>query len=1025
MARYLLPPSHLTDVSRILSATSERGAAIRQGPVSDDGNTGTLKLWAEHVHPDVSPTPLTISLEAGGNPEGYIAGGPTVTAGARVVWRLTSDGSTDFRGWVDRPFSAYGDRPAHNDGSTAHGPASHLVECHNGRAGFVAYRSGSPNHALVFRYKSERFEDWTEVVVHGGGVSTPDPAFASAGHQPGLLITDAGRLIAYARVSSPYNGASGSFVAGWFSDDHGSTWAQLNIAAATLLNDSDILNAHWCDGKPMLICGESAAAGVDFYTSTSEGVSFSPTGTGETTLYRPRTTWYNGAVMVHADDDSGAVHQVIVGPGGQADDTDDWRELTFLSSGDNKQRCLITDDQDRLWFWSTWDDTNAATRGYYSSDGGATWTQAGPDATSQSFGLDNSSLGSAYTMVGLNGGMLGASMVVIGRTEAASGTDGHLLALYLGGWNRSFSEESYSEGAGDLYAFQYLSIAGPDSQSWTQTDVGAGATVGMGVEGWQITGTAANATDYQAPSNWRTAMGTYSGARVRAVINTQNSVAGSTADSRCRLRVQLNVAGGAQWVELRFGRDTIAAYDSSGSLSTAPPAPVLGSEDFVDPVEYLIQLEADAGSAANTAKCTIWYRKQADGDAAAWSTLIEDQDIARDGGASGDDLRLGGAVAGNSSMYVQWLALATDPHGVRSGADGRGRPLANDAPMYLDAGLAVGGYGTSGVTGDAYTLNEVAAFPKEAVWRQASPSEQCQSTGTGTTWRVVFDAGVNGRWRPDMVQLHGINFRTAKVEFNATDSWGSPTYSHDLSSAVRAEAIDAAELGGISLDIAGDEMIPHEFASKTGQRYFVHFAGTGNVYEITDNSDTFLYVDGVDLTSETGTATIYMDRLWGAIPNSDRRYMAITVASQNTVDGWFSLGAVVIGEKVTMNAGDGSDAAYGWSRGTSIPVTVERAVDGYTSPTVLGGPQQSLVLPMLESVEAVRPWHAEVEALTRYLNGPGTVVGVVLDSNVAHLHKNGGLFRLTGTTTKRVNVHGAMGSLERVKVSALSLEEIL
>ena len=153
--------------------------------------------------------------------------------------------------------------------------------------------------------------------------------------------------------------------------------------------------------------------------------------------------------------------------------------------------------------------------------------------------------------------------------------------------------------------------------------------------------------------------------------------------------------------------------------------------------------------------------------------------------------------------------------------------------------------------------------------------------------------------------------------------------------------------------------------------------------------------------------------------------MAITVPVQDTADEHFSLGYVLPGAKVTMNAGDGSDAAWGWNRGTRIPVKVEKAADGYSSPTLIGGPQKLLMLPMLPSLIAVRDWHGEVAALHRYINGPGGVVGVVLNNATPHMHNNGGLYRLTGDTVKQVNVYGDQDELERVRVTALNLEEVV
>ena len=94
-------------------------------------------------------------------------------------------------------------------------------------------------------------------------------------------------------------------------------------------------------------------------------------------------------------------------------------------------------------------------------------------------------------------------------------------------------------------------------------------------------------------------------------------------------------------------------------------------------------------------------------------------------------------------------------------------------------------------------------------------------------------------------------------------------------------------------------------------------------------------------------------------------------------------------------------------------------------PTVIGGPQKVLMLPMLPSLIAVRDWHGEVAALHRYINGPGGVVGVVLNNATPHMHNNGGLYRLTGDTVKQVNVYGDQDELERVRVTALNLEEVV
>jgi len=987
---------------------------------------GALKLWAEHVYPNVTPVALSLTMEEGGNPEGYIPPA-TATAGARLTWRLNGEASTAQRAWIDRPFTSYLDRPAYNDGSNTYGQPSHLRTCLNGRAGFVAYNDTSPTDSLVFFYKTDRFAAWSSVTIHGGG-ATVDPVLTGLTGQPGLLVTDAGRLIAYARVESPFTGASTDrFVGAWYSDDNGDTWTHLSSTAANLLTDSDIINAEWVNGSAVLVCGETAGASVDCYVSTSEGISFSLEGSGNTTLYRPRTTVYGTVVLIHADDNTGAVYQQSISPGGNADDESLWTELLDIpsSSVDNKQGCLTTGDQGELWAMRVLDDTSGWSYLYYSDDGGANWQRVGQTQEgTANIGLDINSLASAYTWDGLNAGMMGGNLVILGRTDGvAAGSDGHVLAAYFGGWNRSFSEQVYGKYAGDNYAFHYWPMSEPSNMTWTKSTTGTGATVSMTADGWNIASTAGGNTDYAAPGNWVTAMGNGgNGVRVRCVVDTATIAGSSTGDARGRLRVQLSTGGStAQWVELRFSAGGIAAYDTSGLLASDT-----GSLKFIARTEYIVIFERDGGATANTGLCTILYRRSVDTETAAWTALLTAQEITEDGTVSVDDIRFGGSVNGASDISLQWLGMAADSIGVDLDSAALGRPLSNSGTMYLYSGLAVGGYGTGAVIGDAYELNQVAAFPKEAIWSFPSPSEQCQSTDDTALWRIVFDAGATDRFHVDQVQLFGTNFRTCKVEFNGSDSWGSPSVSVDVDAAVATYALDGGEVGAAALDLAaGAELIPHEYASKPGARYFMRFATSGNTYEILDNSETFLYVGGVDLSAESGDVTVFMDKAWINVTQARLRYMAITVAIQDTSDGYFSLGYVQAGNKVTMNAGDGSDAAWGWTRGTRTPVKIEKAANGYSSPTLLGGPQKMVMLPLLPSLDAVRSWHQEVAALHRYLGGPNRVIGMVLNSSASSFHNNGGLFRLTGTEQKLVNVYGEQDTLERVRASTLSFEEVV
>jgi len=1008
MPRYLMPPSPLTDPSKVLSATSERGSAIRRGPQPDSGNVGTLKLTAEHTLPGVTASALEFDIEGGGNPDGYLPGGSTTASGARVRWRVSGDTSDETRAWVDRIFTRYLDVAVESGVSTANGKPSQLRQLTDGTCGFVVARSAASNTSLRFVYKSDRFSDWTSVTISDNSVDTLQ--LTSATNRPGLLVTDSGRLIAYAQIDSPYAGSSTDFIAAWYSDDSGATWSVLSQAAATFAGSC---HAEWLGGAAVLV-----DAGGAVWTSNSDGVAFVQTGAASSYSNAYTVNMGNGSVLVFADDGGTTTDMFIasLAAGGSLESDSAWRQAGMGATF--AEFMVVRDDVGDLFLVGIADESMASAELYASTDGGASWVDALPDGGYRLFGLSNGTLSPAQTVEGLAGGMMGADLVVLGTsavsTSGTSGNDGNIIAIYLGGWDVDVSEETFGgELAGGPYEYHAMPITLPENTGWTRNDTSAGATATIANGGLRIVSSAGGNSEWTAPASWTS--GGSSGLRARFVVQVASG--GSVITERSRIKFQKGNATDGVWFVLRFSSTQIRAADSSGALATDTPFPSLNQ-----PIEFIVIFDADPG-ASGTA--TVLYRFQSQGVDGEWTVLMANQTIANDASAANDEITFGGTNPGAVDWYVRWFALSEDNTGINKGTGARGRALSNQSPMYIYGGVSVGAYGTSGIAGDSYTLTQVAAWPKEAVWGADSPSEQCQSTTDTSLWRIVFDMGANNEMWGDIVAAFGTNVAEFKVMANATDSWGSPARSVTVDTSIRSDSLDGTGPGWAALDTT-DEMVPHEFASKAGKRYMVSFSGTGNAYEITDNTATTLICRDQDLSSETGTATIYMNAGWGSINLDEMRYLAFEVAANEpNPDGYFSLGQLVASEKVSMNVGDGSDAAFGWQRGTRIPVQVEEAEDGYQTATVIGGPQETLLLPMVESVQELRDWSHEVSALLRYLDGPGSLVALVLDSTESSFHRNGGLYRVQGTTVSETHVYGnATDTTQRWRAPAISLREV-
>jgi hypothetical protein len=304
--------------------------------------------------------------------------------------------------------------------------------------------------------------------------------------------------------------------------------------------------------------------------------------------------------------------------------------------------------------------------------------------------------------------------------------------------------------------------------------------------------------------------------------------------------------------------------------------------------------------AAGGGMVSIWYRQDGDLTYTLWqnSTAIPEQ-----AATVGDFIDFGGSVAGAASWDIGYLGIRTSAdkmqNGVTNPDDLVGRPLPADTDAYVAAGVFVGGYSTGGVPGDSYTVGTTYSHGKESAWAELRPSRYVASSADAASWSWIADAGATDLFRGTLVALFGTNFRTATFQMNAANSWGAPSVSVSLDATVESFTVGAGVRGlGYVGPTASPLWRPGQYRSDgDAHRWFLDIGG--EVYEITDNDGSRIYVADVDFSAATGTARIFADRMASTLTFAQYRYMRILVGAQNTADDEYRLGTPIFDNSFT------------------------------------------------------------------------------------------------------------------------------
>jgi hypothetical protein len=1018
MARYLLANSKLLDSNAISSVTSQAGPGP-QAP-TETSVTGNLRLAVSGTPTDAD-VDLDFELKTGGNPAGFDPANSGQASGAQLLVKDNGAADSTFKGFDPRIFLNWVDSPPAATASAGdqYAAPSTLRQLSNGKGGYACYHDAATDK-ISFFHKTTRTGAWTEVTVFTDGDS--GITLTASGQRCALVKFDNGHLTCFFIASDPYTSARR--VVAYNSTDHGATWTLLNATCVIISASYDMISAEVIDGDVVMVAGDQNGAAVQMYLSSSRGAVFAKTGGANATYFRPVMCKSGGTVLVIADDNSSgsSVFQLTVAPGGSAATDGDWVETTMEAAGGaggNHSKCLVVDDDATIWCYIIQAIGPAEMNVYATVDGGVTWVNASPDSSASAFGFLGNPTATEYPLW-MAGGVFNGLLLVIANMTSATATSGSLYNLTFGGWTPSVTERPLAESNGEPYKATYIASDLPATMGWTKANVGAGATVSRTGGFLRIAGGAADQSYWSGPAAWLTEVSaaTPDACRVRFIFKADGATTESMSDDRAMVYVATISGGSNQWFKVRVGNDNIALVDSTGTLQATGFN--FGTGAFTVWTEVLLSFLFDGGATANTGLLSLWYRHAG---TEAWTRLADAEEIALDAGTTVQNFVFGGTQAGALTWDLMLLEMSGDSGnmaGFANASDMRGRPVGT-LPMYVDEGVSVHGLGTGGIQADEWRFRPGFQYPASYFLDVPSPKRHARSTAE-TEWTLVLDAGANNLWFYDLVTFHGCNVKDLNVQANATDSWGAPSANNAVSSVIKQGTVTTGRKGSVT---AFSQLIEHQYASQPSRRFFIHFSGSGNVYEVTDNTDTDVSVTGSDLTAETGTASIFGEAMYDdTAVTTGYRYIRIQVPAQTTADDQFRLGTLMLGIRVTLTEGTTSDYDSGQTDETIHGVVITESRSGLEFTESQRFMRQKVSLSFPPAYRANNPHDQRMEALYRRLGGPDAPVAFVRDSTVTHLDAgNGGLFRMRGASLQRKSRYGE-GPEDLVAIPRIELVEI-
>ncbi len=251
-------------------------------------------------------------------------------------------------------------------------------------------------------------------------------------------------------------------------------------------------------------------------------------------------------------------------------------------------------------------------------------------------------------------------------------------------------------------------------------------------------------------------------------------------------------------------------------------------------------------------------------------------------------------------------------------------PTAKEQGLIGSTGIVW--HGGNGTTGDSWAFTPGYTYAMENIISH-SPAKTFRTTQDNIACNIVIDLGANNRFFADGVGLFGCNFRTCNVQMNASNSWGAPSIDEAISFDLATGEADEAAQGNTVKDTSLLLNYKYHELKNLYLRDTESGATAENVtWKISDNADEYIFLDTTAASSiaDEDAFAIFQNKISKTFTGGLYRFIRINIPAQQTVDDYYEIGTLVIGQAVPLT----NDFSIGYSKSREYNIDMIKTPSG-------------------------------------------------------------------------------------------------
>jgi hypothetical protein len=964
-------------------------ASPRPG-VPEDQNSPRSAMVFQTSGNQAAGQQLRLRIGAGGYPG-------TDARGAGGLWKLESDtdwyGADVYNVISGREFLEYVD----NSVGTDDNDDPHVCRLEDGSV-MAAY-----HHRTALAGSQIRIRTMTpgNAWAVAADLDPTPSSLAAADMNPCLLVLPGGRVALYYWTSDTT--ANVAQVQMQYSDDGGTTWTLGSTACLeTSIDISSAATGYYLgrirmarsSGQILLVAelvsrdgGVTTPDVLTQWASDDEGVTFSHVQTWVPDVNNGQqpsvlAAQAGGFIVFVADALGSGTSMYRLSSAYEALTDAGTTSMTGLTAGSEVIDCFRDEDATLYLLWYNVTDAVQIVR---SVDDGLNWTHLDDDSTNaEAFWHAND----ANTMLSIrefSATALEGRMVVVCKFLTATGTkdDESILCLYGGGSSTVTlpSSAAFRRDANQMaYRQTWTDIEKPgDVASWTRSATGS-PTETLTSGGFRIETGAGSSVQYLYNMT--------ADPTLQIVVTAELDVqAAAAVGTSTEVGFQVHAANSTDQyrADIRFSNDGFAVVDGYGGTTLGQSSGL----DTTNSVQVLVSVTAE--------KVRTFYRLTgtASDNARSWTagpagTLTASPSLPPIVNNAVEWGHLATTGAGRDSFWrlflVGELPATASPlyDGFTNPTDLFARPLSRH-PIGIDGGVKVAAIDGPGREAETWNIDTRYDYSVEHLDPAIAPSPRRRWRTTGETQQdLVWDLhglAADARYGSTTLGLYlgGINWRTGSLWGKANG--GSWVKLGDLDAASGMQPLAYTRTGdAIGPNLAGsvnaaqylqrNEFAGGSFASSTSviRRIIRHTEGA---FSNSLTRRATLFLEGVtDSDPTSGDGAIWSPRLLAIAHNvGDYRYLRLRIDAQTTADGYFEIGACVLGPLALFGT------PYSWGRVIDHQANVEltTARDGTRYARGLGDPRRQVSFSWSEGVDTSATFSSTGSgAIPDYITGTAT-----------------------------------------------------